>query len=302
MKLYVKYLIITVRLMLVLKVMPGVYLLFFCRDIFLVFRLWWDYSDDAHQFMSSTQSCSTFLIQKIWFSWSLPIIVKSDLNPLNLIFQKFSFTHCVSWRCHSPRDRAILDKKVSAHIKEQAHRGFLNYCTWTNTDVFGVDTSTCLLQTWALFCLGNILKIINSYTLIVYDTNVPSMWVSACVLCAAVELTQILPERASLMGSKSKEVFVPPVLSGLLQEPRLQSGNGGWVWSSGQWADGHSEQVLGNRTWEWVCFSCQMWHIWLKSAICSGAVVRLTARRSWVQHPLTLRVQEKRRQKTDGWM
>lgn len=38
-------------------------------------------------------------------------------------------------------------------------------------------------------------------------------------LCAAVELSQILPERPSFMGSENEEVFVPPVLSGLLLQP-----------------------------------------------------------------------------------
>ncbi|XP_040005497.1 synaptotagmin-like protein 2 isoform X2 [Xiphias gladius] len=38
------------------------------------------------------------------------------------------------------------------------------------------------------------------------------------VLCAAVELSQILPEKSSFVSSENKEVFVPPVLCGLLQE------------------------------------------------------------------------------------
>lgn len=48
---------------------------------------------------------------------------------------------------------------------------------------------------------------------------------SSCVLCAAVELSQILPEKPSFVSSENKEVFVPPVLCGVLQEPHTQLSN-----------------------------------------------------------------------------
>ncbi|CAK6978061.1 synaptotagmin-like protein 2 [Scomber scombrus] len=37
-----------------------------------------------------------------------------------------------------------------------------------------------------------------------------------------LEISQILPEKPSFVSSENKEVFVPPVLSGLLQEPHMQ--------------------------------------------------------------------------------
>lgn len=37
-----------------------------------------------------------------------------------------------------------------------------------------------------------------------------------------LELSQIVPERPSFVSSENKDVFVPAVLSGLLQEPRTQ--------------------------------------------------------------------------------
>ncbi|KAM7398653.1 hypothetical protein PAMA_006524 [Pampus argenteus] len=40
-----------------------------------------------------------------------------------------------------------------------------------------------------------------------------------------LELSQILPEKPSFVRSENKEVFVPPVLCGLLQEPHMQLGN-----------------------------------------------------------------------------
>nr|XP_046267122.1 synaptotagmin-like protein 2 isoform X4 [Scatophagus argus] len=40
-----------------------------------------------------------------------------------------------------------------------------------------------------------------------------------------LELSQILPEKASFVSSENKEVFVPPVLCGILQEPHLQLRN-----------------------------------------------------------------------------
>ncbi|XP_071317192.1 synaptotagmin-like protein 2 isoform X2 [Trachinotus anak] len=40
-----------------------------------------------------------------------------------------------------------------------------------------------------------------------------------------LELSQILPEKSSFVSSENKEVFVPPVLCGLLQEPHLQLSN-----------------------------------------------------------------------------
>ncbi|XP_056252428.1 synaptotagmin-like protein 2 isoform X5 [Seriola aureovittata] len=40
-----------------------------------------------------------------------------------------------------------------------------------------------------------------------------------------LELSQILPEKSSFVSSENKEVFVPPVLCGLLQEPYLQLSN-----------------------------------------------------------------------------
>lgn len=50
-----------------------------------------------------------------------------------------------------------------------------------------------------------------------------------CVSCVAVELTQILPEKSSFVSSDNKEVFVPPVLRGVLQEPQLQLSGHRWV-------------------------------------------------------------------------
>ncbi|XP_042286896.1 synaptotagmin-like protein 2 isoform X7 [Thunnus maccoyii] len=40
-----------------------------------------------------------------------------------------------------------------------------------------------------------------------------------------LELSQILPEKPSFVSSENKEVFVPPVLCGLLQEPHMQLGH-----------------------------------------------------------------------------
>ncbi|KAM7374916.1 hypothetical protein PAMP_007550 [Pampus punctatissimus] len=40
-----------------------------------------------------------------------------------------------------------------------------------------------------------------------------------------LELSQILPEKPSFVRSENKEVFVPPVLCGLLQEPHMQLGH-----------------------------------------------------------------------------
>ncbi|XP_042370229.1 synaptotagmin-like protein 2, partial [Plectropomus leopardus] len=37
-----------------------------------------------------------------------------------------------------------------------------------------------------------------------------------------LELSQILPEKPSFVSSENKEVFVPPVLCGVLQEPHMQ--------------------------------------------------------------------------------
>ncbi|GLD47278.1 synaptotagmin-like protein 2 isoform X1 [Lates japonicus] len=40
-----------------------------------------------------------------------------------------------------------------------------------------------------------------------------------------LELCQILPEKSSFVSSENKEVFIPPVLCGLLQEPHLHLSN-----------------------------------------------------------------------------
>lgn len=40
-----------------------------------------------------------------------------------------------------------------------------------------------------------------------------------------LELSQILPEKPSFVGSDNKEVFVPPVLCGVLQQPHTQHGD-----------------------------------------------------------------------------
>lgn len=52
---------------------------------------------------------------------------------------------------------------------------------------------------------------------------------SSCLLSAAVELSQMLPEKPSFVSCDNKEVFVPSVLCGILQEPQTQLSNKTWV-------------------------------------------------------------------------
>ena len=60
-----------------------------------------------------------------------------------------------------------------------------------------------------------------------FHTNLSNnYWVTVLeLLSAAVELSQMLPEKSGFVSCENKEVFVPSVLCGILQEPQTQLSN-----------------------------------------------------------------------------